>query len=129
MHSETTWHLNCAGILQFRTNCTASLLALVVFVGWRREHAIIQSGLASESQEYVTPADIEGLIPARRRTQRALRCLFQEGLSSWWRRLALDRALVSLAFARWHHEREGTGDPDDDPQVQNWRGRIRVLKG
>jgi len=106
----------------------ASLLALVIFVGWRREHAIIQSSLAKESHEYVTPADLEGLIPARRRTRRALRCLMQDGLEAWWRRLALDRALVSLAFARWHHEREGTGDPDGDPQVQHWRGRIRSLK-
>jgi RsiW-degrading membrane proteinase PrsW (M82 family) len=106
----------------------ASLLALVIFMGWRREHAIIQSGLARESQEYVTPADLEGLIPARRRTQRSLRCLWREGVAGWWRRLALDRALVSLAFARWHHEREGTGDLDDDPQVQHWRGRIRALK-
>ena len=106
----------------------ASLLALVIFVGWRREHTIIQFGLTSESREYVTQADLDGLIPARRRTQRALRCLLREGVVAWWRRLALDRALVSLAFARWHHEREGTGDPDDDPQVGLWRARILALK-
>ena len=106
----------------------AILLALVIGVGWRRERAIIHAALGQEPAEFVTPADIEGLIPARRRSQRALRCLFQEGVGAWWRRLALDRALVSLAFARWHHEREGSGEPDADPQVQRWRARVSALK-
>lgn len=103
------------------------LLVLVVVLSWRHQDALLKTWLSREGPGICPPGELAQLVPARRRTLRSLRTLLTQGPVAWWRRRSLDHALVELAFARWHHDREvGVDWPvDEDADVVHWRGAVR----
>jgi protease PrsW len=105
------------------------LVGLVLLFVWRHENQIIADSLATEPEDILAPDDIESLVPARRRNQRSLGRLFRRGPTAWWRYRMVDRALIDLAFALWHHRRDHPEVPaEDNPAVTRLRAKVRARR-
>lgn len=106
------------------------LLVGVVGVAWRHENKIIKTYLALEPADVVSPAEVAGMFPARRRTLRLWGTLFRKGPVGWWNQRALDSELIELAFARWHHheDEEVTWSADEDEDIGRLRKRVRARR-
>jgi len=101
------------------------LIACVLTFVWQHENSIIARSLADEDPDIVKPEDLTSLVPARARTARSLRRLFSQGPISWWRHRMVERALIDLAFAIWHHQAEEPDEPaDSNLAVRRLRKRV-----
>jgi RsiW-degrading membrane proteinase PrsW (M82 family) len=101
------------------------LIACVLGFVWRHENQIISRSLADEEVDILKPEDLTSLVPARTRSLRSIQRLFSQGPAIWWRRRMVDRALIDLAFALWHHRAEYPELPaEDNPIVQRLRKQV-----
>jgi RsiW-degrading membrane proteinase PrsW (M82 family) len=100
------------------------LLLTVLVLALRHEEQIIYVYLSDEPS--VREGDVEALLPMSRRRRTYLRLLFEEGLSAALRRHRRNRALVDLAFSRWHHDTDPACDwpVDEDAEVAALRSRL-----
>lgn len=101
------------------------LVGVVVAFVWRHENKIITRSLTDESSGIATPEDIAKLVPARTRSCASMGRLFKRGPRVWWRQRMVERSLIDLAFALWHHRSEHPElSPDENPTVRRLRGRV-----
>lgn len=95
----------------------AFLVLATTAMAWRHEDTVILSWLEDE-KHVVRRDEVLELVPHWQRTLRNLSILKRLGWRAWQRRVARDRALVKLAFAKWHHFHDGQrGHVDDNPMV------------
>ena len=99
------------------------ILLVTGLVSWYQEARVIRTYLATEPPHILEPADIDWLVPARRRFLVSLKRFFRNGPAYWFWGLQLDRTLVRLAFSKWHHDQ----DPGIDWQVEE-DAEIAVLR-
>jgi len=108
------------------------MLILVVtgLVTWVQEARVIRKYLATEPPHILQPDDIKWLVPARRRFLVSLKRFFQRGPAVWFWGLQLDRALVRLAFSKWHHDLDpGIDWPvEEDADIADLRARVLRLR-
>jgi RsiW-degrading membrane proteinase PrsW (M82 family) len=109
-------------------------LCMVLFtaaVALRHERRIIETFLANEEPPIVFPRELVRLVPARRRTFQNLRLLLLFRFGDWWTTRRRNRALVQLAFEKWHMDREatlGTHDARDHAlAVRELRRHLKAL--
>jgi len=103
------------------------LLLGAVFIIWRHENQIIVRHLQSEPEDVVSSEEIKALVPARKRMISGMATFFTKGPGGWWRKRRRERALIELAFVKWHHDadEETTWDADQDFDVQRLRNLVR----
>jgi len=102
------------------------LLGVVVSMSWRHENAVILTYLDDESVEICPRAELNHLVPARRRAFTELQLLFSTGVGAWWARRSRNRLLIDLAFLKWHHHRDQLSwSADEDSDVLRLRDRLR----
>lgn len=106
------------------------LLLSAVLLIWRHENKIIVRHLQTEPAEIVSPEEIRGLVPARRRFMGQLGRFFTKGPGRWWHTQRLHRDLIALAFVKWHHheDEETTWQADEDFDVLALRKRVMVRR-
>jgi len=106
------------------------ILFITGLVSWVQESRVIRRYLETEPAHILTQADIRWLVPARRRFLVSLKRFFQKGPMVWLRGLQLDRALVRLAFSKWHHDLDpGIDWPiEEDADIAELRARVLRLR-
>lgn len=105
------------------------LLAIAAVLALNHQERLIRAHLLDEPDDIAKPADVDRLIPARRRLWRGLSQLVLRGPVAWWRHGRLTQALIRLAFARWHHREDAhPWRAEDDPDVLRWRAQVRRLR-
>lgn len=103
------------------------LIAIVIGLSWRHEDELVRKYLTEEPDDVAPGDEIKLLVPARRRMMEGLRHMRARGVGAWWRYRALANDQISLAFLRWHHDRDDHVDwpPSQDAEIVGLRERIR----
>jgi protease PrsW len=108
-----------------------AILGITTLLTLRHEGVLIRRYLGEERKGIVLPGEIERLVPARRRLFHALALLGRGRLGDWWRRRRRDRLLITLAFERWHMDKEEEAGHADEAglharRVVEIRRRLRA---
>lgn len=106
------------------------LLIIVVLAVWRHENRLVLQYLQGEPPDVATDEERQALVPARKRAFAGFKRFFTGGPGKWWRHRRLEHLQISLAFLKWHHDRddETTWSVDEDADIQGQRARIRQLR-
>ncbi len=106
------------------------LVAVVAWLASMHEHRILVAYLETESGSVLRDGELAVLVPSRRRFAHLLSVLLGSGAGAWWRQRHRYGLLVSLAFEKWHMDREAD-DASDDAALHAVRVRDlrRQLKG
>ncbi len=106
------------------------ILLVTGLVSWVQEARVIRRYLESEPAHILQSGDIAHLLPARRRIWMGLRRFFTRGPLVWYWGVQLDRALVRLAFSKWHHDLDpGIDWPlEQDAEVAELRAQILRIR-
>ena len=90
------------------------------------ERKLIERYLDGEHERVVTAEDRLRILPARRRTSASLQLLARGDLARWWRQRRRNAMLVTLAFEKWHLDRE---DALGDSEASHHHAvRVRQLR-
>lgn len=81
------------------------VLGVAALTLWH-EALLIRRYLGEERKSVVEAADIQRLVPARRRLGYAILLLSRGRVGDWWRVRKRNKLLVQLAFERWHMDKE-----------------------
>ena len=106
------------------------VLLITGVVSWVQEARVIRRYLGTEPPHILSADDIRWLVPARRRFLVSLKRFFQRGPAVWFWGLQLDRALVRLAFSKWHHDLDPGIDwaVEEDADIAELRARVLRLR-
>jgi len=89
------------------------LVAIVAFLASMHENRILVAYLETESDSVLRDGELAVLVPSRRRLSYLLSVFVGDGPGAWWRQRRRFGLLVSLAFEKWHMDREADDASDD----------------
>jgi RsiW-degrading membrane proteinase PrsW (M82 family) len=106
------------------------LMIGVSFIALWHERVLIERYLATEDESVVQPGELSALIPARRRTLKAIRLVLTGDLGGWFVFRKRNARLVELAFEKWHMDAEASlGDAGAQVHASRVMELRRELKG
>ncbi|MHC4470779.1 MAG: PrsW family intramembrane metalloprotease [Planctomycetota bacterium] len=103
------------------------LLGVITVLCWRQERRVLARYLSDEFE--AAAADGGAADPVRKPTYP--KHVFTWTFRHWWHRHRLRQELATLAFLKWHLERDPRVDwpPEEDAEVHELRARVRKRRG
>ena len=101
------------------------LVVVMAILALRHERRIIAAYLEGESEPVIRDGEMAALVPSRRRTLHLVATLLRSGPAAWWRQRRRFRALIRLAFEKWHMDQEAG---HESAQAQTHAMRVMALR-